>query len=99
MVRTGQDRIGGKPEAVVEADETYVGGRTRGLRGGASTIWSSWREPSKSDTAARTDSLNKRKTWRNGGARPVFRWCRRSAKSLVGFIEHAVAPRHLHYHR
>jgi hypothetical protein len=30
MVRPDQDRIGGKPEEVVEADETYVGGRTRG---------------------------------------------------------------------
>lgn len=30
MVRPDQDRIGGKPEEVVEADETCVGGRTRG---------------------------------------------------------------------
>ena len=30
MVRPDQDRIGGKPGEVVEADETYVGGRTRG---------------------------------------------------------------------
>ena len=30
MVRPDQDRIGGKPDIVVEADETYVGGRTRG---------------------------------------------------------------------
>jgi hypothetical protein len=29
-VRPNQDRIGGKPEEHVEADETYVGGRTRG---------------------------------------------------------------------
>ncbi|EQD56760.1 ISSod11, transposase, partial [mine drainage metagenome] len=29
MVRPDQDWIGGKPEEVVEADETYVGGRTR----------------------------------------------------------------------
>jgi hypothetical protein len=30
MVRPDQDRIGGKPEEHIEADETYVGGRTRG---------------------------------------------------------------------
>jgi len=30
MVRPDQDRIGGKPGEVVEADETWVGGRTRG---------------------------------------------------------------------
>ncbi len=30
MVRPDQDRIGGKPEEAVEADESYVGGRTRG---------------------------------------------------------------------
>jgi hypothetical protein len=30
MVRPDQDRIGGKPGEVVEADEAYVGGRTRG---------------------------------------------------------------------
>ena len=30
LVRPDQDRIGGKPEEVVEADETCVGGRTRG---------------------------------------------------------------------
>lgn len=30
MVRPDQDRIGGKPEEIVEADETWVGGRTRG---------------------------------------------------------------------
>ena len=30
MVRPDQDRIGGNPGEHVEADETYVGGRTRG---------------------------------------------------------------------
>ena len=30
MVRPAQDRIGGKPDEHVEADETYIGGRTRG---------------------------------------------------------------------
>lgn len=30
MVRPDQDRIGGKPEEIVEADETWIGGRTRG---------------------------------------------------------------------
>jgi hypothetical protein len=29
MVRPNQDRIGGEPEERVEADETYIGGRTR----------------------------------------------------------------------
>ena len=31
-----QDRIGGKPDQHVEADETYIGGRTRGEALGAS---------------------------------------------------------------
>ena len=30
MVRPNQDSIGGKPEIIVEADETWIGGRTRG---------------------------------------------------------------------
>ena len=35
MVRPHQDRIGGKPEEVAEADETYGGGGTRGVPGRA----------------------------------------------------------------
>ena len=31
MMRPDQDRIGGNPEEHVEADETWVGGRTRGI--------------------------------------------------------------------
>jgi len=51
MVRPDQDRIGGKPEIIVEAHETGIGGRTRG-NGRTSTIWSSWPKPSKSCSAS-----------------------------------------------
>jgi len=30
MVRPDQDRIGSKPDEIVEADETWIGGRMRG---------------------------------------------------------------------
>jgi hypothetical protein len=90
-VRPDQDRIGGKPEAVVEADETYVGGRTRGkgrgihdrvLVAGAVEV----------HQRKRTGSLNKRKTGRYAGRVRLALVPDRSAKSLGGFIESAVAP-------
>lgn len=90
MVRPDQDRIGGKPEVVVEADETYVGGRTRGKGRGihdmvivAGAVEVRQRK--------RTSSLNKRKTGRYAGRVRLAVVPDRSAKSLGGFIESAVA--------
>ena len=91
MVRPDQDRIGGKPDETVEADETYVGGRTRGKGRGvhdrvlvACAVEVRQRK--------RTGSLNKRKTGRYAGRVRLSVVPDRSAKSLVGFIESAVVP-------
>ena len=91
MVRPDQDRIGGNLGAYVEADETWVGGRTRGkgrgvhdmvLVAGAVEVRQRKRE----------GSLNKRKTGRYGGRVRLAVVPDQSAKSLVGFIESAVKP-------
>ncbi|MDO9226946.1 MAG: IS1595 family transposase [Pseudomonadota bacterium] len=91
MVRPDQDRIGGKPGEVVEADETYVGGRTRGKGRGvhdmavvAGAVEVRQRK--------RAGSLNKRKTGRYAGRVRLALVPDRSAKSLGGFIESTVAP-------
>lgn len=91
MVRPDQDRIGGKPGEVIEADETYVGGRTRGKGRGvhdmvlvAGAVEVRQRE--------RTSSLNKRKTGRYAGRVRLALVPDRSAKSLGSFIEDSVAP-------
>ena len=91
MVRPDQDRIGGKPDEVVEADETYVGGRTRGkgrgvhgrvLVAGAVEV-----------RQRQVDSdLNKRRTGRYAGRVRLAVVPDRSAKSLGGFVESNVAP-------
>ena len=91
MVRPYQDRIGGKPDETVEADETGVGGRTWGKGRGvhdmvlvACAVEVRQRK--------RTSSLNKRKTGRYACRVRLSVVPDRSAKSLVGFIESAVAP-------
>ena len=91
MVRPDQDRIGGKPGEIVEADETYVGGRTRGKGRGvhdmvlvAGAVEVRQRK--------RSGSLNKRKTGRYAGRVRLSLAPDRSAKSLGGFIAHNVAP-------
>ncbi len=91
MVRPDQDRIGGKPDEIVEADETWIGGRTRGKGRGvhdmvlvACAVEVRQRK--------RTSSLNKRKTGRYAGRVRLSVVPDRSAKSLAGFIESAVAP-------
>ena len=91
MVRPDQDRIGGKPGEHVEADETYVGGRTRGKGRGvhdmvlvAGAVEVRQRKHG--------SSLNKRKTGRYAGRVRLAVVPDRSAKSLGGFIERAVAP-------
>lgn len=91
MVRPDQDRIGGKPDEVVEADETYVGGRTRGkgrgvhdmvLVAGAVEV-----------RQRKVDSnLNKRRTGRYAGRVRLAVVPDRSAKSLGGFVKSNIAP-------
>ena len=90
MVRPDQDRIGGKPEEHVEADETYVGGRTRGKGRGvhdmvlvAGAVEVRQRK--------RTGSLNNRKTGRYAGRVRLAVVQDRSARSLGGFVKGAVA--------
>ena len=92
MVRPDQDRIGGKPDEIVEADETWIGGRTRGKGRGihdmvlvACAVEVRQRK--------RTSSLNKRKTGRYAGRVRLSVVPDRSAKSLVGFIESAAVGR------
>jgi transposase-like protein len=91
MVRPDQDRIGGKPSEVIEADETYVGGRTRGkgrgvhdrvLVAGAVEV-----RQRKGDS-----NLNKRRTGRYAGRVRLAVAPDRSAKSLAGFVESNIAP-------
>ena len=91
MVRPDQDRIGGNPGEHVEADETFVGGRTRGKGRGipdmalvACAVEVRQRK--------RNGSLNKRKTGRYAGRVRLAVVPNRSAKSLGGFIENAVVP-------
>jgi transposase-like protein len=90
MVRPDQDRIGGKPEEVVEADETYVGGRTRGKgRGVHDMVLVAGAVEVRQRKSA--SSLNKRKTGRYAGRVRLALVPDRSAKSLGGFIERNVA--------
>ena len=91
MVRPDQDRIGGSPDVHVEADETWIGGRTRGKGRGvhdmalvAGAVEVRQRK--------RSSSLNKRKTGRFAGRVRLSLLPDRSAKSLGGFIESTVAP-------
>jgi transposase-like protein len=91
MVRPDQDRIGGKPDEHVEADETWVGGRTRGKGRGvhdmvlvAGAVEVRQRK--------RPGSLDKRRTGRYAGRVRLAVAADRSAKSLAGFIERAVTP-------
>jgi transposase-like protein len=91
MVRPDQDRIGGKPEDHIEADETYIGGRTRGKGRGvhdmvlvAGAVEVRQRK--------QHGSRNKRRTGRYAGRVRLAVVPDRSAKSLGGFIERTVAP-------
>jgi transposase-like protein len=91
MVRPDQDRIGGKPEEHVEADETYVGGRTRGKgRGVHDMVLVAGAVEVRQRKLA--SSRNKRKTGRYAGRVRLALVPDRSARSLGGFIESTVAP-------
>jgi transposase-like protein len=91
MVRPDQDRIGGKPDEHVEADETYVGGRTRGEGRGVHhkilvvcAVEVRHRKPG--------TAQDKRKDGRYAGRVRLAVTPDRSGNSLCGFVDKAVAP-------
>jgi hypothetical protein len=91
MVRPDQDRIGGKPDRHVEVDETCAGGRTRGEGRGvhhkvlvACAVEVRHQKPGA--------ALDKRKEGRYAGRVRLAAAPDRSAHSLCGFAESAVAP-------
>ncbi len=91
MVRPDQDQIGGNPGEQVEADETYIGGRTRGKgRGVHDMVLVAGAVEIKQRKHG--GSLNKRRTGRYAGRVRLAVAPDRSAKSLGGFIERIVAP-------
>lgn len=91
MVRPDQDQIGGNPGEHVEADETYVGGRTRGKgRGVHDMVLVAGAVEVKQRKQG--GSLNKRRTGRYAGRVRLAVVPDRSAKSLSGFIERVVTP-------
>ena len=91
MVRPDQDQIGGNPGEHVEADETYVGGRTRGKgRGVHDMVLVAGAVEVKQRKHG--GSLNKRRTGRYAGRVRLAVVPDRSAKSLGGFIERVVTP-------
>ena len=91
MVRPDQDRIGGTPFDYVEADETYVGGRTRGKgRGVHDMVLVAGAVEVKQRKHG--GSLNKLRTGRYAGRVRLAVVPDRSTKSLGGFIERVVTP-------
>jgi len=91
MVRPDQDRIGGNPEEHVEADETWIGGRTRGKGHGvhdkvlvACTVEVRQRKPG--------TSPDKRRRGRYAGRVRLAVVPDRSTDSLCGFIKNTVRP-------
>jgi len=91
LVRPNQDRIGGQPKNHVEVDETWVGGRTRGEGRGvhhkvlvSCAIEVRHRKPG--------TKLDNRKNGRYAGRVRLAVVFDRSAGSLCGFVESAVAP-------
>ena len=91
MVRPDQDRIGGKPGEHVEVDETLVGGRTRGEGRGVhhKVIVATAVEVRHRKTDS---SRNKRRNGRYAGRVRLALVPDRSAETLCGFVEAAVAP-------
>ena len=91
MVRPDQDRIGGRASEHVGVDETWVGGWTRGEGRGvhhkvlvACAVEVRHRKPG--------TAQDKRKDGRYAGRVRVAVAADRSAKSLCGFVDGAVAP-------
>ena len=91
MVRSDQDRIGGRTGEHVEVDETYVGGRTRGEGRGVhhKTLVTAAVEVRHREPATAQD---KRKDGRYAGRVRLSVAGDRSAESLAGFVEGAVMP-------
>jgi transposase-like protein len=91
MVRPAQERIGGNPDEHVEADETYVGGRTRGEGRGVhhKVLVACAVEVHHRKLGTAQD---KRKDGRYAGRVRLAVTPDRSADSLCGFVESAVAP-------
>ena len=91
MVRPDQDRIGGHSDEHIEADETYVGGRTRGEGRGvhhqtlvAAAVEVRYRE--------RDSALNERRNGRYAGRVRLAVVPDRGADALCGFIKGVVVP-------
>jgi transposase-like protein len=91
MVRPDQDRLGGKADEHVEADETWVGGRTRGKGRGvhdkmlvAAAVEVRQRKPG--------TKLDQRMGGRYAGRVRLAIVPDRSAESLGSFVTSAVAP-------
>ena len=91
MVRPDQDQIGGKPDEHVEADETWIGGRTRGEGRGvhhkslvAAAVEVRQRKPG--------TKLNPRRSGRYAGRVRLAVVPDRSARALGGFVKTAVVP-------
>jgi len=91
MVRPDQDRIGGIAGEHVEADETWIGGKTRGKgRGVHDKVLVACAVEVKQRKLE--SSLNKRRTGRYAGRVRLAVVPDRSAASLCGFIEKSVMP-------
>ena len=90
MVRPDRDRIGGRANEHVEVDETWVGGRTRG-EGRAFITKLSSPAPSRCAAARPGTAQDARKDGRYAGRVRLAVAADRSAKSLCGFVEGAVA--------
>ena len=91
MVRPDQEQIGGKPDEHVEADETWIGGRTRGEGRGvhhqslvAAAVEVRQRKPG--------TKLNPRRSGRYAGRVRLAVVPDRSARALGGFVKTVVVP-------
>lgn len=91
MVRPDQDQIGSKPDEHVEADETWIGGRTRGEGRGvhhkslvAAAVEVRQRKPG--------TKLNQRRSGRYAGRVRLAVVADRSARALGAFVKTVVAP-------